>query len=141
MSHIVCPHCNSTNRIPDEKLHANPGCGKCKQKIFTGQVLELTSKNFSQHINKNTIPVVVDFWAPWCGPCKSMAPTYTQVSANMEPAIRFTKVNTEEERQLAAQYQIRSIPTLIIFKDGKLVDQQAGAMNAEMLAQCVKRHQ
>jgi len=141
MSHIVCPLCNTTNRIADDRLTDSPNCGKCKSKLFLGKPCDLTIQNFAKHINNSSIPVVVDFWAPWCGPCKSMAPTYNQVASTLEPAIRFAKVNTEDQQQLAAQYQIRSIPTLMIFKNGKAVAQQAGAMNADTLTQWVKQHQ
>jgi len=140
MSQLVCPHCNTINRVPDERIGQQPGCGKCKQKLFTGTPVELDSQTFSRHIGKNSLPVVVDFWAPWCGPCQSMAADYTRVAASVEPRARFAKVNTEQQQQLAAQYQIRSIPTLMIFKQGQVVAQQAGAMNAGMLQQWVSQN-
>jgi len=141
MSHIVCPSCHTTNRIAEDKLTNAPNCGKCKNKLFLGKPSDLTIQNFTKHINNSSIPIVVDFWAPWCGPCQSMAPTYNQIASTMEPSVRFAKVNTEDQQQLASQYQIRSIPTLMIFKNGKIVAQQAGAMNSDMLTQWIKQHQ
>ncbi len=137
--HIVCPHCNSTNRLPQEKLAASPKCGKCKQSLFTGTPVELTADNFIQHINKSDIPVVVDFWAPWCGPCKMMAPVFQQAAAQLEPAYRLAKVDTEAQQQLAAQYQIRSIPTLAVFKHGREIKRQPGAMDLQNLINWVKQ--
>ena len=128
--HIVCPHCHTVNRIIAERLAQHPRCGQCKQALFTGHPLELTSRNFQQHITRNEIPVVIDFWAPWCGPCKMMAPSYTQAAAILEPQVRLAKLNTEQEQNIAAQFNIRSIPTLIIFKTGREIARQAGAMNA-----------
>ncbi len=128
--HIVCPHCDTVNRIPEDRLEDKPKCGKCGKPLFTGQPIELTSVNFPQHINRNDLPVVVDFWAPWCGPCKMMAPAFAQAAAELEPRVRLAKVNTEEEQVLAAQYGIRSIPTLVLFKGGEEVVRQPGAMSA-----------
>lgn len=133
--HIVCPHCNSTNRVPADKLSAGGKCGRCKQALFTGTPLDLNSNTFSTHISKNDIPVLVDFWAPWCGPCKMMAPVFQQAAAQLEPRIRVTKLNTEEQQHLAAQYQIRSIPTLAIFKHGKELTRASGAMDMASLQQ------
>jgi len=128
--HIVCPVCHTVNRIPSGRLAQQPRCGKCKHALFTGHPLELTSGHFQQHIARNDIPVVVDFWADWCGPCKMMAPAYAQAAANLEPKVRFAKLNTEQEQDIAAQYHIRSIPTLIMFKAGREIARQSGAMQA-----------
>lgn len=136
--HIVCPHCAGVNRVPVERLAQAPKCGKCKQPLFVARPLELTAANFKTHIGSSDIPVLVDFWAPWCGPCKMMTPVFDQTAAQFEPKLRVAKVNTEAEQMLASQFNIRSIPTLAIFKGGREVARQAGAMDLNGLSQWIR---
>lgn len=126
---IMCPHCGGLNRIPDHKLGQTPTCGKCKSPLFTGQPVEMNGQQFLRAMQKTDQPLIVDFWAPWCGPCKMFAPIFSQAASQLEPSARLVKINTEIEQQVAAQFNIRSIPTLAIFKGGQEVTRQAGAMD------------
>jgi thioredoxin 2 len=128
--HIVCPHCHTTNRIRADQLASAPTCGQCKQALFDSHPANLDEVAFDKHINRNQIPVLVDFWAPWCGPCRQMAPAYEQAAKQLEPNVRVIKVNTEAVPNLGARYSIRSIPTLALFVNGKEVARQPGAMGA-----------
>ena len=134
-TNIVCPECLSTNRLPSNRLADNPSCGKCKAKLFQGRVLDLNADNVGASLNHNEIPVLVDCWAPWCGPCRSFAPTFEQAAREMEPNFRLAKLNTEEQQQIAAGWNIRSIPTLILFKRGKELARVSGALSLAQLKQ------
>ena len=135
--HLVCPHCNATNRVPSDKLQAELNCGKCHQPLLTAHPDNLGEAAFNAQLAKSDLPLVVDFWAPWCGPCRMMAPAYEKVSQDMQGKARFVKVNTEDEQGLAATYNIRSIPTLAVFAGGREIARQPGAMSAPDLARWV----
>jgi thioredoxin 2 len=134
---VVCQHCAGIVGVPAGRLGDGPRCPRCHAPLFDGHPVSLSSDSFDRHVTQNDLPVVVDFWAPWCGPCRMMAPAFEEATRRMEPAVRFAKLNTDEAQDIAARYGIRSIPTLIVFKDGREVARQPGAMGAEQLSRWV----
>jgi thioredoxin 2 len=131
--HVVCGHCDSVVRLPGDRLSEAPRCPNCHTALFEGKPLTLTSANFDRHISRGDLPLVVDFWAPWCGPCIAMAPYFETTARQLEPKLRFAKLNTEDQPAPAARFNIRSIPTLMVFRGGKEIARQSGAMDVSTL--------
>jgi len=136
---IICPHCLSVNNVPQKESYKKANCGKCKNSLLNTKPIELTDSNFDEVLVNSDIPVIVDFWAPWCGPCKMMGPNFEKSASNFPLKTLFVKVNTETEQNLGARFGIRSIPTLILFKDGKEVHRASGALSEEQLNSLVKQ--
>ncbi|HIP52690.1 MAG TPA: thioredoxin TrxC [Chromatiales bacterium] len=138
--HIVCPHCDAVNRAPTERLGSGAKCGKCHKPLFQGTPLALTEGRFRRHLERSDIPLLVDFWAPWCGPCRMMAPAFEQAAGQLEPRVRLVKVNTEEAQGLGMHYGIRSIPTMVLFHRGQEVARMSGAMGAGDIVNWTRQH-
>ncbi|MCD2511061.1 thioredoxin TrxC [Comamonas endophytica] len=128
--HYVCPHCHTTNRVARAQLGNAPDCGSCHQPLVTGKPVALDAASFAKHVGRSQVPVVVDFWAPWCGPCRSMAPAFEQAAAALAPEVQLAKLDTEAHPQAAAPYGIRSIPTMVVFRGGQEIGRISGAMGA-----------
>jgi len=138
---ILCPHDGAINRVPAARIAELPRCGKCHEPLFSGAPLELDSAGFQRHVANSQIPLLVDFWAPWCGPCRMMAPAFEKAAGLLEPHVRLAKLNTEEHPEPAGGFNIRSIPTLILFSGGREIARQSGAMtNPEQIAKWARGH-
>lgn len=135
----VCPQCDTINRVPQDKNTLDAKCGGCHQKLLDGIVIELSEERFQSHVSNTEIPLVIDFWAEWCGPCKAMAPIFVQAARELAGTIRFAKIDTDTYQRLAGQYNIRGIPTLVVFKSGRELARQSGAMDLKSLKQWLAR--
>jgi thioredoxin 2 len=135
--HVVCPECDTTNRVARARLGEGVACGSCKRPLLPGRPIELTPANFDRQVGASELPLVVDFWAPWCGPCRSMAPAYEQAAAKLAPGVRLAKLDTESAPEIAGRFGIRSIPTLIAFRNGREIARQSGALGLPQLLQWI----
>jgi thioredoxin 2 len=138
--HIVCGRCGAVNRVPGARLEQAPNCGRCKSALLDGTPVELSGENFARFIERNDLPVVVDFWADWCGPCKMMAPVFAQAAREQRLRLRMAKLDTDAHADIAQRHAIRSIPTLVLFKGGQEVDRVSGALDATRLRAWLARH-
>jgi thioredoxin 2 len=138
MVQVVCPSCLTANRVPGERLGERPGCGKCHAPLLDGHAVELSEASFDALVGRTELPVVVDFWAPWCGPCRAMAPAFEAAARELAPRVRFAKVNTDQAQSLAERYGIRGIPTLVLFRGGGEVKRVSGALDKGSLVKWVE---
>jgi len=130
---VVCPSCDGVNRVPAARLSDHPNCGRCHAPLLPGTAIPVNAAQFERHVTRGDLPVLVDFWAPWCGPCRSMAPAFEAAARALSPQVRLLKLNTEEEQAVASRYAIRSIPTLILFENGREKARMSGAMSEAQL--------
>ncbi|MDA0824294.1 MAG: thioredoxin TrxC [Proteobacteria bacterium] len=135
---IACHQCNASNRLPSERLQDKPKCGKCGTALLPGTPIELSANNFAPVTSKSDLPVIVDFWAAWCGPCKMMAPAFERAAAEFATRAVLAKLNTEDEPAISERFNVRSIPTLIVFKGGHEVTRQAGALDVASLTRFIQ---
>jgi len=136
----MCTHCGGLNNIPSNKLSNNPTCGKCQNPLYQGEPISMNGAQLTRAIEKTDELLVVDFWATWCGPCQQFAPTFKQAASQLEPNARFIKIETEAEQTISAKYSIRSIPTLVMFKNGQEIDRVSGALSIKDLTHWIKNH-
>ena len=140
MRHILCPRCGGVNRVPDDRPARAAKCGACHEALFDGHPVAVDPAGFEKHLRINDIPVLVDMWAPWCGPCRSMAPMFEKAAQALEPDLRLLKLNVDEAQEIASRYAVRGIPALLLFQSGRVIAQEAGAQSADAIIRWARSH-